>query len=109
MSSISISANDFSVRPVRAVRLTRRGKFVLFAAFLALAAVFMVALGGLADAGSPQQVREIQVVPGQTLTDIARQVGGHADVRDTIAEIERMNGMSGAALQIGQHLVLPVR
>lgn len=109
MSSISISAVDFGGRPAGAVRLTRRGRIALVVVFFAIAAVVMMALSGLADAGSPQQVRHIQVVPGQTLTEIAQQVGGHADIRDTIAEIERMNGMSGAALQIGQDLVLPVR
>jgi len=109
MSSISIAPMNIEVRRPATVRLTRRGRIVVFAVFLALAAAVMVSLSGLADAGAPQQVRYIQVVPGQTLTDIAREVGGHSDIRDTILEIEKLNGMSGAALQIGQRLALPVR
>ncbi|MGN6160147.1 MAG: LysM peptidoglycan-binding domain-containing protein [Marmoricola sp.] len=110
MSSISITPMTFELRrPAAAVRLTRRGRVVFLVAFIAVAVFAMVAMSGLADAGSPHQVRYIQVAPGQTLTEIAQQVGGSGDIRDTIAEIEQMNGMSGAALQAGQRLALPVR
>lgn len=108
MSSISITPMSFEM-PRNAVRLTRRGRMVFLIAFIAVAAFAMIAMSGLANAGSKQQVRYIQVAPGQTLTSIAQQVGGNSDIRDTIAEIEQMNGMSGAALQAGQRLALPVR
>jgi len=109
MSTISIAPMSFEMRRPSAVRLTRRGRIVFLLAFVAIAAVAMLAMSGLADAGSPRQVRYVQVVPGQTLTDIAQQVGGNGDIRDTIAEIEQMNGLSGAAIQAGQRLALPVR
>ena len=109
MSSISIAPTSFEFRRPAAVRLTRRGRIVFFLAFLATIAIVMFSLSGLADAGSPQKTRTIQVVPGQTLTKIAQSVGGNGNILDTIAEIEQMNGMSGAALQAGQHLILPVR
>lgn len=110
MSSISISPMSFELRRTPSVvRLTRRGRVVFLLAFVALVAVAMIALSALADAGSPQKVRYIQVAPGQTLTSIAQQLGGHGDIRDTIAQIEQLNGMSGAALQAGQRLALPVR
>lgn len=108
MSSISIAPVGFEINAPK-VRLTRRGRFVVFLAFLAMAGAVMLSLGGLADAGAPQQIRYIDVVPGQTLTEIAQQVGGDRDIRDTILEIEKLNGMDGAALQIGQHLAVPVR
>ena len=109
MSSISITPMSFEMRRPGAVRMTRRGRIVFLVAFIAVAALAMIVMSGLADAGSPQQVRYIQVAPGQTLTEIAQTIGGGGDIRDTIAEIEQMNGMSGAALQAGQRLVLPVR
>lgn len=110
MSSISITPMSFETRrSASTTRLTRRGRLTFLIAFIAVAAVAMIAMSGLANAGSPQQVRYIQVAPGQTLTEIALQVGAGGDIRDTIAEIEQMNGMSGAALQAGQRLVLPVR
>jgi hypothetical protein len=109
MSSISITSVSYELRRPSAVRLTRRGRIVFLLAFLATMAVVMLSLSGLADAGAPMKTREIQVAPGQTLTEIARTVGGNGNILDTIAEIEQMNGMSGAALQAGQHLILPVR
>lgn len=112
MSSISISITPMNVEMPRspsAVRMTRRGRIAFLIAFISVAAFAMIVMSGLATAGSPQSVRHIQVAPGQTLTEIAQQVGGNADIRDTIAEIEQMNGMSGAALQAGQRLALPVR
>ncbi|GAC1386464.1 MAG: hypothetical protein NVSMB48_25230 [Marmoricola sp.] len=110
MSSISIAPMSFDIRRrPSAVRLTGRGRVVFLLAFVAVVAVAMLALSALADAGSPQKVRYIQVAPGQTLTSIAQQVGGSGDIRDTIAQIEQLNGMSGAALQAGQRLALPVR
>jgi len=110
MSSISITPMSFEMRhSASAVRLTRRGRIAFLVAFIAVAAFAMIMMSGLADAGSPQQVRYIQVAPGQTLTQIAQTVGGSGDIRDTIAEIEQMNGLSGAAIQAGQRLALPVR
>ena len=110
MSSISITPMSFEfARSHSTVRLTRRGRIAFLIAAVTIVALAMLAMSGLADAGSPRQVRYIQVVPGQTLTEIAQQVGGGGDIRDTIAEIEQMNGMTGAALQAGQRLALPVR
>jgi hypothetical protein len=110
MSSISITPMSFEMpRNVSAVRMTRRGRIVFLLAFVAVAAFAMIMMSGLADAGSPEQVRYIQVAPGQTLTEIAQSVGAGGDIRDTIAQIEQMNGLSGAAIQAGQRLALPVR
>ena len=110
MSSISITPMSFEFRPSRSVvRLTRRGRVVFLLAFVTVVAFAMIIMGALADAGSPQKVRYIQVAPGQTLTSIAQQLGANGDIRDTIAEIEQLNGMSSAALQAGQQLALPVR
>lgn len=106
MSSITQTSD---ARRAPQLRLTRRGRMVIFMVLVCSVALLMIMLSGLADAGAPQQVHWIQVAPGQTLTDIAQTVGRQGDIRDTIVEIEQLNNMSGAALQAGQRLAVPVR
>ena len=60
--------------------IVRRGRLVLMTGFLGLALTLMTAFGGLAiathDSGTPEQVRVLQVAPGDTLYDIAMKMGG---------------------------------
>jgi nucleoid-associated protein YgaU len=99
-------------RPVAApagLRLTARGK--LLVAVLALAAGTALAAVGAAvdrDAGLLLAGESSVVVrPGDTVWDIAVAVGGDGDVRAVVDEIERLNGLDGAALVPGQLLRLP--
>jgi nucleoid-associated protein YgaU len=63
-----------------------------------------------ADGGSGLRlagVTSVVVQPGDTLWSIASPVAGNGDVRATVAEIRRLNGLSSARLVPGQTLQLP--
>jgi LysM repeat protein len=47
------------------------------------------------------------VQPGQTLWSIAADVSHGGDVRDTMAQLERLNHLDSAGLQVGQTLRVP--
>ncbi len=52
----------------------------------------------------------VVVQPGQTLWSVARQVAPGADVRETVARIKDLNGLSGPSSDVvvpGQQLVVP--
>jgi nucleoid-associated protein YgaU len=68
-----------------------------------LAPLFAADGGGLRMAG----VTSVVVQPGDTLWSIASPVAGDGDVRATVAEIRRLNGLSSAGLVPGQTLRLP--
>ena len=53
----------------------------------------------------------VVVQPGQTLWSVARGLSADADVRETVARIQELNGLSGTAgstVRPGQQLVVPV-
>lgn len=96
----------------RTVRLTRRGRTVFLMAFLAVVAMVMVALGGLAaathDAGTPEPVRIVEVGPGDTLYALAGSVSKPGQVREMVAHIEQLNSLPGPELQVGQRIAIPL-
>lgn len=113
MTALSIN------KPARAtMKLTARGRRVLAALLLA-----PVGLGigiGVAQipaafaddhAGAPgavyEQFETHTVLTGESLWGIAAAIAGSHDVRDVVAEIQRLNGLSGSSLQAGQRLALP--
>jgi hypothetical protein len=90
------------------VRLTRRGRLVLFGVSL----VAMMGLGFVAATGSlasdePEPTRVVTVQSGQTLWDIASRVSAGDDVRATMAHLAAINHLDSTALQVGQHLRVP--
>jgi hypothetical protein len=93
------------------VRLTQRGRIVFVLAFLAAAFAVMVSFGGWAtashDAGTPEQVRMIEVEPGDTLYGIAGRFAEPGEVREMVHHIQQLNSMSGATLEVGQKLAVP--
>ena len=95
----------------RNLRLTRRGRVVLVLGFLALALALMTVFGALAtathEAGIPEQVRVLQVGPGDTLYDIAGRVAKPGHVREMVHHIQELNSLSGSTLQVGQQLAIP--
>jgi LysM repeat protein len=94
------------------VRLTRRGRVVVFAALvlLAVAAVSTVAVASsAAPAGQSRPPATMVVGAGDTLWTVATQVDPQADPRETIAELRRLNGLTGSTIEAGQELVLPNR
>jgi len=97
------------------LRLTRRGRRVI-AALAALPAVAaltaaLVVGGGAAfaakDAGAPVHFRTVTVEPGQSLWSIAEDVAPHADPRDVVGAIMRLNALESVTLDPGQELAIP--
>ena len=90
------------------LRLTRRGRLVVFGAGLAavLGLAFVAATGSLAN-DQPEPTRVVTVQPNQTLWDIAAGVSDGGDVRSTMAHLEAINHLDTTTLQVGQHLRVP--
>ena len=89
------------------VRLTRRGRLVVFAAGLLLVLGVGFGFGARSAAtGRPEATQVITVAPGDTLWGIASEIAP-GDTRAMVSHIEQLNGMDSAGLQIGQQLVVP--
>ena len=100
-------------RPVTPqVRLTRRGRLVLFLGGVLLALGGFVVVGGpAASTGEEhhQRTETVVVTSGVTLWDIAEDVAPGADPRALIEEIVELNGLPDAgAIRVGQPLLVPV-
>lgn len=121
MSTISFSPT-YDARPLRVVRpaarpgelrLTRRGRLVVFVAALlvAFAVAFVLAGGSSASDSStqiePSATERIVVEPGQTLWAIAADHAADGEVRETVHAIERLNGLESPMLVAGQELYVP--
>jgi hypothetical protein len=93
------------------VRLTRRGRVVVFVAgLIALLGVGLLVsngAGAASHAGTPEQTHTVVVEPGVTLWSLASQAADGGDVRAMVAHIEELNGLSGASLAAGQTLRVP--
>src|SRR5262245_35461218 len=110
MSSMTITPQ---VRPARPqVRLTRRGRLVVFIASLLLVfGTAFVLLGGASvatgEAGEPEPTRVVMVGEGETLWDIASSIADEGDTRDMMERIERLNALDSGMLFAGQRLRVP--
>lgn len=98
--------------PSSGVRLTRRGRVVLVLAgllvALAVALVFAGGAVGTEEAGTPPATSVVRVAPGDTLWGIASDVAVDGDVRAAMRQIERLNALDSAVIQVGQKLRVPV-
>jgi len=116
MSTLTISpafSGSFAPRVRRStVRLTQRGRVVFLLAFLAVALIVSMSLGGWATAsregGTPPPVRVVEVQPGDTLYGIAGDLAKPGHIREMVHQIQELNALSGGGLQVGQKLALPV-
>ena len=98
------------------LRLTRRGRrlartvIVLMAVLTALVLSVTARSSSVEAGNAPAEVATTTVVvqPGQTLWTVARSIAPNADVRDTVARIQDLNGITGASVRPGQQLVVPV-
>lgn len=116
MSTLSISPAFTAPRVARpgrsAVRLTRRGRVVVFLAalvMLLLAAVFLGSVAvGSETSGQAEPTEIVMVGTGDTLWGIASELDVEGDVRSTMREIERLNALDSVALSAGQKLRVPV-
>ncbi len=117
MSTLSISPTIAVPRSIRTpqaagVRLTRRGRFVVFVAALALLMLAALFLGSVAvgsqSPGRAEPTEIVMVGTGDTLWGIAAELNADGDVRSTMREIERLNALDSVALSAGQKLRVPV-
>ncbi|HEU5035519.1 MAG TPA: LysM peptidoglycan-binding domain-containing protein [Nocardioides sp.] len=101
-----------TIRPTSTVRLTRRGRLVVFA--LALLVVLTVGLvlasGSVAtdEPGTPEPTRVVLVGSGDTLWDIASGLADDGDVRAMVDRIQRLNALDSGMVVAGQKLVVPL-
>ncbi len=98
--------------PRGSVRLTRRGRLVVFVASLtlALAVVFLLAGGavGTDSAGEPIPTEIVQVVPGDTLWGIASERAANGEVLSMIEQIEQLNALESVTVLAGQKIRVPL-
>lgn len=93
------------------LRLTRRGRLVVFLVGLLVAVAVAVAFAGVsvatAEKGEPAPTDIIVVGSGATLWDIAAARTDDGDVRAMISTIQELNHLEGGMLVAGQRLLVP--
>lgn len=101
--------------PQGRLRLTRRGRVVVFALLLMAVLTLSVVFGGGSVATGEQRMpspTEVVVVgQGDTLWAIASEIAaetGERDVRTVMARIVDLNGLESGMLQAGQELRIPL-
>jgi hypothetical protein len=112
MSTMTLTATPTIRVRTLSVRLTRRGRLVVFIGALLL----VLALGVLWGAGSVATERSgtadptlvVQVEPGDTLYAIAGRVTTDGDVAAMVEQIEDLNRLDTAVVYAGQKLRVPV-
>ena len=114
MSTMTIdemmTSNAVPVRPT--VRLTRRGRLVVFLGTLTLVLLLGIVWGtgsvATEQAGTPEPTRVVQVMPGDTLYDLAAEATpADGDVADMVERIQRLNALDSGMLTAGQELRIP--
>lgn len=98
-----------------ASHLTRRGQLVLVAVVVAiLFGAFSLGRSAAEAAPEPTAAQDAPAVqlttvqPGESLWTLARRIAPDNDTREVVAQIRRLNDLTGSQLQAGQQLVLPV-
>jgi hypothetical protein len=98
--------------PTGELRLTRRGRLVVFLGALAVVLLLGVLWGAGSVAterpGTPEPTRVVLVAPGDTLYDIAAAVTVDGDVNAMVERIQRLNRMESGMLVAGQEIRVPV-
>lgn len=98
------------------VRLTRRGRVVVFALSLAILLVIAVVgarVAGAAQAGADKSAatstHTVVVGTGETLWSYASKAAAHHDtsVREMALRIKDLNGLDSSMLYAGQTLIIP--
>jgi predicted Zn-dependent protease len=91
----------------------KRKRFTLMPIITLAALSLMVTVPALSSmhlyAAAPQHYATVVVHPGDTLWSIASaHTGSSADVQDTIDRITEVNHLSGASIEPGQRLRVPM-
>ena len=97
------------------LRLTTRGRWAVVITFMVLVMVVAGSLGlvltevvSAAVPDGPTLTKVVQVQPGQTMWQIAQDAAPTADVRVTVDQIVKLNGLSNAGdLAAGDYLRIP--
>jgi len=114
MSTMTIdqmmSSNPAPARP--SVRLTRRGRLVVFLGTLMIVLLLGVVWGtgsvATESAGTPEPTRVVMVGPGDTLYDLAAEATpADGDVAAMVERIQRLNALDSGMLVAGQELRVP--
>lgn len=97
---------DLAVAPLR---LTRRGVVVLTVAVAVLAGalLWLAARSAPAEVAGPATPHAVTVQAGDTLWSISARVAPQRDPRAEVAELQRVNKLSGPYLTPGQTLRVP--
>lgn len=110
-ASARATAPGSDVRRRSTVRLTRRGRVVVFAVgllmLLGLGLAISSGAGAALHSGTPERTHAVVVEPGDTMWKLASQAADGGDVRSMITHIEEINGLSGVSLSAGQTLRIP--
>ncbi|MER7281404.1 LysM peptidoglycan-binding domain-containing protein [Dactylosporangium sp. NPDC000244] len=93
------------------IRLTGRGRVVVFCFLLAVAGGLVALVSEPGQAADPPSGPPPTVIvqPGDTLWDIATRTKGREGRDATVEEIRRLNNLGGYDIDAGQRLVLPRR
>jgi LysM repeat protein len=93
-------------------RAGRRGRLVLLIGFVAVVFALLSVFGGqsaaTSEVGEPVPTRTVQVSQGDTLWNIAATVAEPGQVRAMIHQIQELNALSGAGLEVGQQIAVPL-
>lgn len=90
------------------VRLTRRGRAVVFGGLLVLVALALVLAAPASPAAEPPGSGPVAVVrPGDTLWSVTERHLPGADPVAAIEQIRRLNGLDDSVVHAGQRLRLP--
>ena len=94
------------------VRLTRRGRLVVFLGALAVVLLLGVFWGAGSVAtdrpGQPEPTEIVLVGEGETLWDIAATVSTDGETGAMVERIQRMNALDSGMLTAGQKIRVPV-
>ena len=101
-------STTFATRPTSTLRLTRRGRVVVFAgAMLLVLAAFLLLSSGSVATDTPEATEVVMVGTGDTLWDIASDLADNGDVVEMMAHIKDLNHLDSGELMAGQKLRVP--
>lgn len=94
------------------MRLTTRGRVVIFGFVALLALLLSVFIGSSAQAGQQDpgiEVTTVTIADGETLWSHAKDIAEPGeDIRDVVDLIKDLNNLPDSQLRSGQQLILPV-
>lgn len=111
MSTITFTAPRVTA-PRPTLRLTRRGRIVVFVAacLIVMATALMLGTSSVATdsaGGDPTRTEMIRVDHGQTLWGIAAEIADDGEVREMVTTIKKLNALDSSVLMAGQVLHIP--